>query len=110
MSSRKRVLGVCIAVLGGLTATVAATAPIASATCSISSTLRNGTRSDDVICLETTLRALGYTQVVGPDRSFGTSTRTAVKAFQRSKGLTIDGVVGPRTGSALGIWARCRLP
>ena len=104
MNTRKRAIGICIAMLGGLTGAVAAPAPVVSASCSISSTLRNGTRSDDVICLETTLRALGYTRVLGPDRSFGTSTRAAVKAFQRSNGLTIDGVVGPRTGSALGIW------
>ncbi len=36
------------------------------------------------------------------DGIFGARTKTAVIAFQRSKGLTADGVVGPRTWAALG--------
>jgi Putative peptidoglycan binding domain len=36
------------------------------------------------------------------DRIFGKQTKRAVKHFQRSHGLTADGVVGPATWSALG--------
>ena len=38
-------------------------------------------------------------------------TRGAAVRFQRARGLTASGVVGPPTGRALGIWApRCRVP
>jgi peptidoglycan hydrolase-like protein with peptidoglycan-binding domain len=37
---------------------------------------------------------------------YGTKTRSAVKRFQRRKGLTVDGVAGPATLRALGIRAR----
>lgn len=40
----------------------------------------------------------------GPlDSTFGLSTKAAVIAFQKSKGLEADGVVGPKTLAALGI-------
>jgi peptidoglycan hydrolase-like protein with peptidoglycan-binding domain len=35
------------------------------------------------------------------DGSFGQSTKTAVQAFQKGKGLKVDGVVGPKTWAAL---------
>ncbi len=34
---------------------------------------------------------------------YGTKTQTAVKRFQQQKGLTVDGIAGPQTLSALGI-------
>lgn len=37
----------------------------------------------------------------GADADFGPATESAVKAFQRYKGLDQDGVVGPRTWAAL---------
>lgn len=39
---------------------------------------------------------------VNPPGPFGPLTHNAVVAFQRSKGLTADGIVGPRTWAALG--------
>jgi protein MpaA len=34
---------------------------------------------------------------------FGTTTDKAVRAYQRSSGLAVDGIVGPATGTALGL-------
>src|ERR1700728_2233641 len=39
------------------------------------------------------------------DGTFGLGTEVAVLAFQRSKGLAADGVVGPSTATALGLAA-----
>jgi LysM repeat protein/L,D-peptidoglycan transpeptidase YkuD (ErfK/YbiS/YcfS/YnhG family) len=56
-----------------------------------------------VRCLQLTLNGLGFNS--GPvDGRFGGVTLRAVTAFQRAKGLYVDGVVGPQTGGALGIW------
>jgi len=49
------------------------------------------------------LRNWGYYD--GPiDSYFGASTFEAVKWFQRRNGLVVDGIVGPQTYRALGIW------
>jgi N-acetylmuramoyl-L-alanine amidase len=49
------------------------------------------------------LRNWGYYD--GPvDSYYGGSTWNAVKVFQRRNGLAVDGVVGPQTYRALGIW------
>jgi protein MpaA len=56
------------------------------------------------VCLEQTLAALGY-GVTGPDDFYGMSTAVAVRAFQRSQGLRVDGLVSDQTATALGIWA-----
>ncbi len=54
----------------------------------------------EVSRIQTALRALGLYD--GPvDGDFGGGTLAAVKAFQRSKGLQVDGVVGPDTWAAL---------
>jgi L,D-peptidoglycan transpeptidase YkuD (ErfK/YbiS/YcfS/YnhG family) len=94
----------------GVVATDVVRAPTARAACTIGTTLRLGSQGADVRCLQARLNALGYT--AGPvDGWFGSMTRRAVMRFQRAKGLTVDGIVGPQTGRALGIWAvRCRLP
>jgi peptidoglycan hydrolase-like protein with peptidoglycan-binding domain len=46
------------------------------------------------------LNALGY-QGAGLDGYFGTGTRNAVVNFQRSQGLSPDGIVGCTTWEAL---------
>ncbi len=84
---------------------VEAVRPAQASGCSITTTLRQGTRAADVWCLETTLRARGYNGVVGPNAFFGASTRIAVVQFQKSNGLLADGIVGPLTSAALGIRA-----
>ena len=52
--------------------------------------------------VQTKLKVLGlYSGAI--DGDFGPNTENAVKSFQTSKGLTADGVVGPKTKSALGL-------
>ena len=45
------------------------------------------------------LREKGYN--IQPDHVFGPATEEAVKKFQGSKNLTVDGVIGEKTWSAL---------
>src|SRR2546427_10092485 len=54
----------------------------------------------EVSRIQPALRPLGLSH--GPvDGDFGGGTLAAVKAFQRSEGLQVDGVVGPDTWAAL---------
>jgi len=92
-----------VAVLAASSAVVATSgAPASAVSCTVSITLRQGSSGSAVTCLESRLKELGYS-LSGPDTYFGTTTTTAVKAFQSSKGLLVDGIVGPVTGTALGI-------
>ncbi|MGA1794859.1 MAG: peptidoglycan-binding domain-containing protein [bacterium] len=61
---------------------------------------RIGSRGDEVKRLQERLKALGIYK--GPiDGDFGGGTDAAVKAFQKEKGLAIDGLVGPSTWKIL---------
>lgn len=65
-------------------------------------TLRLGSRGAAVSTLQNRLVAAGFNP--GPvDGIFGRRTHEAVLAFQKSKNLTQDGIVGPRTWAALGV-------
>lgn len=61
--------------------------------------LREGSRGASVRALQQLLADLG--QRIAVDGIFGRGTRAAVLWFQRSRGLSADGVVGPQTRSAL---------
>ena len=62
--------------------------------------LRRGMASPAVEGLQRALTAAGFP--VGIDGEFGPGTEAMVRAFQRAKGMTDDGVVGPRSWAALG--------
>ncbi len=67
-------------------------------------TLRQGSRGPDVTRLQTELnRQLSPRPDLQLDGIFGAKTNAAVRRFQGSNGLVVDGVVGPRTRAALGI-------
>lgn len=69
--------------------------------------LRMGSSGASVRELQTLLRNAGFDP--GPiDGIFGSRTQSAVIAFQRSRGLTPDGVVGTATWTALGV--NCTTP
>lgn len=62
------------------------------------STIRKGSANEDVKYCQERLIEFGYD--LGPsgaDGKFGNKTKAAVMAFQKSFGLTADGVVGPLT-------------
>ena len=61
-------------------------------------TLRRGDRGEDVKVLQRALKRAGY-DAGTIDGIFG--PEAAVRAFQRANGLTVDGIVGPRTWAAL---------
>lgn len=63
-------------------------------------TLRRGSTGDAVSALQLRLAELGfYNGTI--DGDFGSATETAVIAFQQSRSLTADGVVGAQTFAAL---------
>ena len=67
--------------------------------------LKQGERGTDVTRVQEQLNALGFKDAQGkalvPDGDFGGKTKQAVEAFQRSRGLVDDGVVGKDTFAAL---------
>ncbi len=72
----------------------ATTATSANADCTITPTLRVGSKGASVSCLQSIVGATA-------DGSFGPKTKVAVMAYQASHGLTADGVVGPKTVAVL---------
>ena len=62
-------------------------------------TLRLGSKGDDVKYLQNLLNYYGYTVTV--DGIFGKKTEAAVKQFQKSRKLKVDGIVGQKTWNAL---------
>src|SRR3954471_23392791 len=65
-----------------------------------SRTMHKGQRGWDVAGLQYLLSARGF-PAGGVDGGFGAMTASAVRRFQRSAGLGMDGVAGPRTLAAL---------
>ena len=62
--------------------------------------VRTGSRGSSVISVQKELKAAGINP--GPiDGDFGPKTRAAVMAYQRKHHLSVDGVVGSKTWSAL---------
>ena len=61
--------------------------------------VKNGSNGHPIKTLQYLLRARG--QSVAIDGVFGPHTETAVKAFQASRGLPADGIVGPMTWVAI---------
>jgi hypothetical protein len=58
--------------------------------------LKQGSKGNDVKLLQSYLK-------ITADGDFGPGTDKAVKAWQKSKGLTVDGIVGPKTWDAMGL-------
>ena len=62
-------------------------------------TLRIGSQGEYVSYLQSILNYYGY--AIAVDGIFGKKTEDAVKKFQKSRNLKVDGIVGPKTWNAL---------
>ncbi len=63
--------------------------------------IKYGARGADVYILQELLKSAGFNPGT-IDGIFGSGTRTAVRNFQASAGLTVDGIVGSGTWAGLG--------
>ncbi len=68
--------------------------------CAAAETLRVGSRGSGVSRLQTALKEQGY-YTGRVDGVYGRATAAAVRAFQRSFGLKVDGIAGPKTQERL---------
>jgi putative chitinase len=70
----------------------------------VSALLKLNSSGPDVTALQQALQAAGFSPGA-IDGTFGPGTEAAVLAFQRSKAIAADGIVGPNTATALGLAA-----
>ena len=63
-----------------------------------------GSRGDEVTQIQTKLKRWGYYNG-NIDGIYGSQTQEAVKYFQRKNCLTVDGIAGPATLKAMGIYS-----
>ncbi len=67
--------------------------------------LKNGSRSSEVKTIQILLKSYGFKgknkKVLSLDGSFGNNTDYAVREFQKSKNISIDGIVGKQTWEKL---------
>ncbi len=71
---------------------------------SVEALSKYGSRGDEVRQIQTKLKRWGYYNG-NIDGIYGTQTLNAVKYFQRKNGLTQDGIAGPATLKAMGIFS-----
>src|SRR5699024_1707968 len=72
-----------------------------SASASHAVALRLGSRGSNVNKLQNQLKSLGYLKINNTTHYFGTMTDNALRSYQRSKGLAVDGSAGPATMASL---------
>ena len=63
--------------------------------------LRQGSRGQEVVNIQSELKKQGYFKYHTATGYFGHITTDAVRQFQAAKGLKVDGIVGPQTTTAL---------
>ena len=74
-------------------------APVTQAKTGNTDLLRKGDKGDDVKLLQHRLNLLGWR--LTEDGIWGVQTDSAVRGYQYRAGLTVDGIVGPKTQAAL---------
>src|SRR4029078_1750743 len=60
-----------------------------------------GANGKEVVAIQDLLKAHGFDSVGPSDGDFGVRTDAAVRTFQQSQNVLVDGVVGPKTWAAL---------
>lgn len=71
-------------------------------TAPVNAVFRRGSRGDGVKWVQTVLVMTGFSMNgYGVDGSYGPATEKAVIAYQRSRGLKVDGITGPATIAAM---------
>ena len=73
--------------------------------CTVDRFIYAGVDAPQVECLEDVLAFDGYLTAAA-DTVYDDAAVDAVQAFQAENGLEVDGVVGPQTAVALGLWTR----
>jgi peptidoglycan hydrolase-like protein with peptidoglycan-binding domain len=71
--------------------------------CRTYKTVKAGSVGGPAFCVERRLARLGYA-VNKVDRVFGGASARSLRTFQAENGLFVDGIAGPYTLKALGIW------
>lgn len=71
---------------------------------SVEALSKYGSRGSEVTQIQTKLKRWGYYNG-NVDGIYGTQTLNAVKYFQRKNGLAVDGIAGPATLKAMGIYS-----
>ena len=101
LAGTKTIAAITDAVNAVLAANAAAEAAAAAAAqaATVYRNLNTGSTGSDVTSLQTALKNLSYT--VDVTGTYDTATKTAVKAFQKANGLTVDGVAGKLTQARL---------
>ncbi len=80
--------------------TSATATPAPSATPNVNALLKVGSTGEDVTLLQERLKELNYFSG-DADGIYGSNTATAVRMFQRTNGMTVDGVAGVKTLTAV---------
>ena len=76
---------------------------------SVSALSQLGSRGEEVRQIQKKLKSLGHYKG-NVDGIYGTQTRNAVRAFQKSVGITVDGIAGPKTLLYLGLGSSSSTP
>ncbi|MDD4546391.1 MAG: spore cortex-lytic enzyme [Oscillospiraceae bacterium] len=85
---------------------VIASAPASGSQATLS---KQGSSGSEVRQIQTKLKNWGYYKG-SVDGIFGSKTRAAVVWFQRKNGLKVDGIAGPQTLAAMGIFTKSSSP
>lgn len=91
---------VALCTVAGILAPIGASVALPASVYASQAMLKYGDKGTAVVTLQNDLNTKGYA-CGKADGAFGSATLSAVKAFQKAHGLTVDGVVGPSTWSAL---------
>lgn len=101
LTFRKKIVAIVLAVVS-ISSFAVATTTFAEPTLAYAAVLKQGSRGTDVKKMQQKLKNWGY-YTGSVDGIFGSGTKKAVVYFQKSNGLTADGIVGKKTLAALGM-------